>query len=569
MPFRPLALAAAVISGLTAQVAQADTALLLVNDSYANAQNLRNARPVEQLRARLLDSGFNVIVVADGSGADLREGLSRLLQADEDERILIAAVGHFARSTTDSWLLGTQSNTPSLATVGGDGLSLSVLLEVATNAPGRSIVMLGLERRRIDLGTGLSAGVGRIEAPQGVTVLAGAPDDIAAFTTNHVLVPGADLEEALGNVGNLRAFGFLSSTVPFIPSATTAPFPQQPPPTLPPSPTQPGADETALWNAAIELDTMGAYRAYLARHPNGFFSLDARARVNAFENDPAALARAAEEALGLNRNQRQQIQRSLSILDYDTRGIDGIFGTGSRNAIRGWQTARGFTVTGYMDGPQVNALGQQASVRAAELEEAARQAREAQERADRAYWQVTGQGSSEDGLRAYLERYPDGLFAERAEQRIDEIDRAARTEAEARDRAAWDVARSTNTVPALRRYLNDFPNGAFRQQARARIDQLSGNGGGFTPQQIAQLEAREAQLNLPPVTRSLIEQRLAVLGLEPGRVDGRFDNRTRRAIRRYQQARGMDATGYLDQGVVVRLLAETVGGILQLNGVVD
>ncbi|MBY4893912.1 peptidoglycan-binding protein [Rhodobacteraceae bacterium N5(2021)] len=562
MSFRPLAMAAALFSGLAAQAAQADTALLMVNDRYPHAQNLRDARPVEELRARLLDAGFNVVVVSNGNGADLREGLSRLLQADEEERILIAAVGHFARSNTDSWLLGTQANEPSLATVGGDGISISVLMEVAASAPGRSIVMFGLERRRIDLGANLSAGVGRIDAPQGVTVLAGAPDDLADFTTNAILIPGTDLRQAVEEAGNLRAFGFLSSAVPFVPEAVAAPGAQQPP-VQPPSPSQPGADETALWNAALELDTVGAYRAYLARYPNGFFAVDAQARVNAFENDPTAIARAAEEALGLNSTQRQQIQRSLSILEYDTRGIDGIFGTGTRNAIRGWQTSRGFTVTGYLDGPQVNALGQQAAVRAAELEEAARQAQEARDRADRAYWQVTGQGASESGLRAYLERYPDGLFAEQAEARIDEIERAARAEAEARDRAAWDVARTTDTVPALRAYLNDFPDGAFQQQAQARIDQLTGSGGGFTAQQIAQFEAREAALNLPPVTRSLIEQRLAVLGLEPGRVDGRFDDRTRRAIRRYQQARGLDVTGYLNQTAVVRLLAETVGGILQ------
>lgn len=561
MTFRPLALIAALFGGLTAQAAQADTALLLVNDRYPNAQNLRQARPVEQMQARLRDAGFSVIVVSDGSGADLREGLSRLLQADEDERIVIAAVGHFARSSTETWLLGTHVNQPSLATVGADGLSLSILMEVASAAPGRAMVMLGLERRRIDLGTGLGVGVGRIDAPQGVTVLAGAPEDLAAFTASYLLVPGTNLEQALSEAQGLRAFGFVSSAVPFIPAATVIPGQQQPP-TIP-TQTQPGADETALWGAAVELDTVGAYRAYLARYPYGFFATDARARVNTFENDPVAQAQAAEAALGLNRTQRQQIQRSLSILDFDTNGIDGIFGGGTRNAIRGWQSSRGFVVTSYLDGPQVNTLGQQASARAAELEEAARQAREAQERADRAYWQVTGQGTSEAGLRAYIERYPDGLYAEQAEQRLDQIERAARAEAEARDRAAWDVARGADTVPALRGYLNDFPNGAFRQQARARIDQLTGGGGGFTPQQIAQLEAREAALNLPSVTRSLIEQRLHVLGLEPGRIDGRFDNRSRRAIRRYQQARGLDVTGYLNQAVVVRLLAETVGGILQ------
>ncbi|MBL4626769.1 MAG: hypothetical protein JKY00_01790, partial [Roseicyclus sp.] len=126
MSFRPIALAAALFGSFTTQVVQADTALLLVNDRYLYAQNLRQARPIEQLHARLRDAGFQVILVTDGDGDDLREGLDRLLQADEDERILIAAVGHFARSETDSWLLGTSANQPSLASVGGDGLSLSV-----------------------------------------------------------------------------------------------------------------------------------------------------------------------------------------------------------------------------------------------------------------------------------------------------------------------------------------------------------------------------------------------------------------------------------------------------------
>lgn len=569
MSFRPLALATAFFSGLITGIApdtaQADTALLLVNDIYSNAQNLRDARPVEQMQARLRDAGFTVIRVSDGDGPALREGLGRLLQANEQERILIAAVGHFARADADSWLLGTRVNRPSLASVSGDGLSLSVLLEVAANAPGRSVVMLGLERRRIDLGIGLGAGIGRIDAPQGVTVFAGAPEDLANFTTQQLLVPGTDLAEAIAETGNLRVFGFVSPDLPYITAPRVDPTVNQPQ-TQPPAQNQPSADETALWNAAVELNTVGAFRAYLTRYPFGFFAEEARAQVSAFENDPVALAQAAEDALELTRNQRQRIQRGLSILGYDPRGIDGIFGSGSRNAIRSWQTARGFIATGYLDGPQVNSLAQQAAVRTAELEEEAREAREAEERADRAYWQVTGQGATEEGLRAYVARYPDGLFADQAEQRIDQIERAARAQAEAADRAAWDVARGADTVQALRGYLQGNPNGAFREQARARIRQLNGGGGGLTPQQIAQFEAREAALNLPSVTRSLIEQRLNALGLEPGRVDGRFNDRTRRAIRRYQQARGLDVTGYLNQTTLVRLLAETVGGIISLGG---
>ncbi|MEX3017725.1 peptidoglycan-binding protein [Gymnodinialimonas hymeniacidonis] len=563
-----VAFAAGLIASFSPMTALADTALLIVNDRYANAQNLREGASVEGLRSRLQDAGFDVITVADGDGQDMRDGLDRLLAANETDRVLVAVVGHFARSRTDSWLLGSDVDEPNLATVSGDGLSLSVLMEAAASAPGRSVILLGLERRRITLGQGLGAGVGRVDAPQGVTVVAGMPEDVADFARYQLLTPGTNLEEALDEAQSLRAFGFVSSDLPYFPALTQAPAPTPTP--QPPVPSQqPTTDETALWEAAVELDTAGAYRAYVNRYPNGFYVNDARARIDAFENDPTAQARAAEEALNLTRDQRQQIQRSLSILDYDTRGIDGIFGTGTRNAIRGWQEANGLPTTSYLDAPQINTLSQQASVRAAELEEEARIAREAAERADRAYWQVTGQGSTEEGLRAYLGRYPDGLFAELAEDRLEQYERAARAEAEARDRAAWDVARGADTVPAYQGYLNDYPEGAFRDQAQARINQLQGNGGGLTEAQRAQLQAQENALNLPPVTRSLIEQRLAALGLEPGRIDGRFDENTRRAIRRYQRARGLDVTGYLNQPSVVRLLAETVGGILQIDGIIN
>ncbi len=562
------ALTAGLFACLAPIAASADTALLIVNDRYRNAQNLRDGGQVEQLRSRLLDAGFDVITVADGDGEDMRDALGRLMAANEQDRILVAVVGHFARSRDDSWVLGSDVDEPTLASVSGDGLSLSVLMEAASSAPGRSVILLGLERRRITLGQGLGAGVGRVEAPQGVTVIAGSPEDIAEFTRYQLLIPGTNLEEALSDAPGLRNFGFVSPDLPFVAAAPQAPAPQPQPQPQPPVTQQPNADEAALWEAAVELDTVGAYRAYVQRYPNGFYASEARDRINAVENDPIALARAAEEALDLSRDQRRQIQRGLSILDYDTRGIDGIFGTGSRTAIRNWQQARGFFVSGYLDAQQINALSQQASVRAAELEEEARQAREAAERADRAYWQVTGQGSTEDGLRAYLQRYPDGLFAEQAEERLEEYDRLARAEAEARDRAAWDVARGADTVQAFRGYLNDNPNGAFRDQADARINQLLSSVVP-TPAQVAQYQAAEAALNLPRVTRSLIEQRLAAMGLQPGPVEGVIDSRTRRALRRFQSARGLDVTGYLNQQTVSRLLAETVGGILQIDGIIN
>ena len=76
--------------------------------------------------------------------------------------------------------------------------------------------------------------------------------------------------------------------------------------------------------------------------------------------------------------------------------------------------------------------------------------------------------------------------------------------------------------------------------------------------------AREEQaLNLSPTTARVIEGRLDALGLNPGRVDGVFDNDTRRAIRRYQQSRNLPETGYLNENVVVQLLADSVRSIFR------
>ena len=58
--------------------------------------------------------------------------------------------------------------------------------------------------------------------------------------------------------------------------------------------------------------------------------------------------------------------------------------------------------------------------------------------------------------------------------------------------------------------------------------------------------AVEAALGLDRPTRRLIQQRLRNEGFDPGAPDGLFGPRTRNAIRRWQEARGVLATGYLD-----------------------
>ena len=72
---------------------------------------------------------------------------------------------------------------------------------------------------------------------------------------------------------------------------------------------------------------------------------------------PRALDHAAvERALGLERHTRVLIQRGLAELKTGVGYIDGLFGKGTRKAVRKWQQGKGFPATGYLTREQAEAL---------------------------------------------------------------------------------------------------------------------------------------------------------------------------------------------------------------------
>lgn len=82
--------------------------------------------------------------------------------------------------------------------------------------------------------------------------------------------------------------------------------------------------------------------------------------------NPVTTAAQAELNLGLTRSQRVQTQRDLIALGYDPNGVDGLFGAGTREAIRAWQRNTGQRATGYVTAAQVNALRSDAEARGSE-----------------------------------------------------------------------------------------------------------------------------------------------------------------------------------------------------------
>ena len=535
-----------------------DRALILANENYRDAADVDGAADLLQAAEVLKANGFRVASATDATSAVMRGRLSDLLATlAPGDRVVIAIAGHFAHAGTESFALGTEATLPDLALAGGVGVSLATVLDIAGQVPGGAVVLLGSEPTRLPLGRGLTQGIGPLDVPQGVTVVQGEATDIADFAGILAVQRGVGLPAMLAQAPDLTATGFLSE-MPFRPEGTATT-----PTVTPVKPAQTDAEraeEDRILAEAKRQGTIAAYEAYLASYPAGRHADLVRTEITRLRADPVVQAKIAEDTLGLNRDQRRAIQRQLSLLGIDPKGVDGVFGPGSRAALRNWQERNTERVTGFLTRDQILRLTAQADRRAAELEAEAAARRAEQERQDRLYWDQTGAAGDEAGLRAYVKRYPDGLFAELAAERLAAIEAARRAEAAAQDRAAWDRARATDTVQGFRAYLAAWPEGAFAAEAQARIEELTDAALGADDR--VRAEAAEAALGLNDLARTLIEQRLSALDLRPGEVDGAFDDATRRAIRRFQTVRGLPETGYLDQTSVVGLLA---GGVLKMG----
>lgn len=558
------------IIAATAMPVHADTGigLFIANERYDSAPIASRARALLRAAPRFEDADFSIISGENMTAAQMRDAFATFLQGGEPfgaQRIVIALSGNFAHAGDDIWLLGRDASEPGLARADVEGMRLGPLLRVAATAPGGALVVLSPNLRPVSPGAQLSSGLPTdIAVPQGVTLVRGTPDQSAAF-----LEAAARLSDPLAAIAEdfrlLRIEGFASPFVAFLPeevrSADPLPLP------VPPD----DRAEREAWRAAQQAGTRTAYQEYLEDYPNGRFAADAEAEIARIDSLPEN----RENALGLTTAQRREIQRQLTLLGFSTRGIDGIFGPGTRTAIRGWQERRGLRVTGFIDADQRALLAADAARRQAEIDEEERREQAAQERADRAFWVDSGASAGDEaGLRAYLARYPRGLFADVATARLAAIENE-REQAEARrDRAAWEAAMAADTERAYRRYLANFPNGRFAAQARARIAELAGpplpqpvpdpepsfpdpiTADPADQATIAAARDEEEALALNFFVRNLIEAQLDALQFNPGRVDGIFDADFRRALRVYQEVRAIPVTGYVTMPLLRRLIAD-------------
>ncbi|MWB79196.1 hypothetical protein GLS40_14240 [Pseudooceanicola sp. 216_PA32_1] len=538
-----------------APLAAADLAFVVVNGEYGAEPDIRVRGLSETIEGALEDAGFRVFAGRDATGPGMQKLAAEFAQAVEeggDNRIVVVLSGHMAQGAGGPWLLGTEAEAPDAFGVGGVALPVAPLAQIAATAPGQAVVMIADTPGNAELGRGLLAEVQAITAPQGVTLVQGPVSDLADLLSDAVLVPGMSYSGLSGEAGRaVRLGGFVSPVTGLLPGADQAMAPA-PAPAPAPDP-QVDTGELAYWNAAQDMGTADALQSYLNRYPEGQFAGDARRMIEDLKQAPLRQAQAGEEALSLSRDQRRTVQRNLSLVGFDPKGIDGIFGPGSRAAIGQWQGANNFEATTYLTGPQVDRLQEQAAIETQKLEEQARQRREAEEAADRAYWQDVGQGQDEAALRAYLKRYPEGQFADVANERLAAIEAEKRQQTQGAEMQAWDQAQAQDQVAAYQQFLEAYPQSGFAEAAQARIQQLQQEQQNAAAMQAAEQE--EARIAGNQVTRLLAEKRLQQLGYDIGAADGALDEAARRGIRRFQREQGIPETGFITQDTMVRLLA--------------
>lgn len=477
--------------GVASAAMAADVALVISNHSYDGRSPIRDVRTGYRDLVRAYDrDGFDVISAQNASSTRMAELLREFEDAAADaDRVVIHFNGYVEPSNQNLRMVPSDMTKGSMVGAHYAAPSLDLLYELVDHRPGRSAVFIATPQSNVGLAIAKGPHI-----PQGVLVMAGKPRTLNRGMAKALLVDNKP-PTSLVNYADTFITGYISDQ-PLTPAAVVVED-------RAPTAADNTAQEMRAWRTAAQNGSREALEGYLRAYPNGLFRREAQARIDALAPAVSPEER-LEQALNLTRAQRRNIQKNLTLLGFNTRGVDGIFGNGSRRAISNWQRSEGFRQTGFLDRAQIRVLEEAARVRQQELDAKAEADRAARDQQDLAFWQSTGSSGEEADLRAYLDKYPDGLFA-----------------------------------PQAKRLLADI------EASKPKVDTAA--------------LARENALNLNGQTRLLVEQRLAGLRLNPGRVDGNFDENTRTAIAAFQKSRNLRETGYLDSDTVGQLIVSVFG----------
>ena len=398
-----MSLAAFVFSGHAA-LADKRVAFVVGNAAYKNVPQLPNPAIDAKSMARVLRNvGFDVV---EGSNLTRDAMTAKLLEfgkkSEGADVALFFYAGHGIAVNGTNYLLPVDADLKSEMDVKlGAAINVDLTLEQTMADAKVKLVFLDACRdnpfaarirsvkatRSVNVASGLAemkSGEGTLIAfatGPGQTALDGEAGTNSPFTRAllaNIASPGIEIQQAMTKVraqvndetGKAQLpWGHtnLTGTV-YLNPAAAATQDAAAPATI----AQAGEVELEFWRSIKDTNKIEELTAYLTNYPNGTFKPLALARIAALQDgpstttrnltagvDPATFTDAAdqisEDQIGLDKNQRRDVQRRLSGLGFDVKA-GGKFDDETRSVIRRWQAARGYPATGYLNKLQHKAM---------------------------------------------------------------------------------------------------------------------------------------------------------------------------------------------------------------------
>ena len=532
-------------------------ALIITNADYQYTRNATGPSLVPTVAARLREAGYRVQSAENLSNAEMTHIVSQFAaSADRTDHVIYVYLGHMLNDGADTFFAPVDLNAPRADTIASMAMNVNVMTTHAARHSGSSAIFFGWTKPKKQLlhsrkyafkgAPGLRYGLGEIDIPQGVMVVNGIVQRTVDAIDTKFFQSGISTRSAANATdGYVRSMGYLSLHT-YLNRGLRKPI-------IKPTP-EIGLDlEQGFWDFTKQENTIVAYEGFIKRFPNGKYTATAKKDLAKLRADALiSPAERTELALNLTRDEKRSIQRALTVLGHDTRGADGLFGPASRRAIVGWQARAKRQTHGFLDNTQVRNILSQGDTKRRTLEEDAKRKRVKVEAEDRAFWRATGASGQEYDLRVYLNKYPDGLYAEIAQKNLDNIvTEKSRESGHAEDRKAWQAAASTNTEQSYSLYLRKFKNGAFVEEANARIRKLRARDANRKNNERA--FALEKSMNLGPKMWLIVERQMASSGHNTGKVDGVVDGSTRKALRQFLRNNDLPVTGFMSPNTLARV----------------
>lgn len=386
-------------------------ALIIGNAHYGDVTAEFGPNQVQAAAKALRLRGQDVATLANGTVGPMTQALeSFAASAAKDESPLIVVLsGIFADGPNGAHLLPAGGDVTSDAA----GLPLAAVLDVLAQSPRRAFLVLGEVEPPLPSADAQKTVLDGMTIPDGVTVIRGPAQKVAQFAALEMAQPGERLVRSAAAY-DLDLDGYTSDGLVVLEHTEV-----RPPTSAEISATKDriAALDTQAWKTARDVNTAVAFQAYLNSYPDGLHA-------------DAASKMIAESDLGLDVPARKTIQRDLTTLGYNTRGIDGVFGPATRGAITAWQKRIGDEATGHLSKTQIARLSQEAAVQAKSQRQTVRTAVVQQKKPAKAAVSATetaiwNRARGERDLRNYLNQYPNGAYSSRARVLISNMQRNA------------------------------------------------------------------------------------------------------------------------------------------------